>query len=68
MFEPYISNFDNKMELANEFIILLVLYVYVCFSDFVPSVETKFMLGFVCCGIVTLHMMFNIGMIMNINI
>ena len=56
------------MEIANEFIIIIILYIYMCFSDFVPIPETKFTLGFVCCGVVVANMLFNIGMIMSINV
>ena len=68
MIEPYTTKYEQRMEIANEFIILMVLYVYMCFSDFVPLPETKFMLGFVCCAVVVLHMLFNLGVIMYVNV
>ena len=45
-----------------------VLYVYLCFSDFVQSPEDKFTMGFACIGVVALHMMLNFGIIIMVNL
>ena len=39
-----------------------------CFSDFVPSPESRHFMGFVCCGVVVLHMLFNFGAIFLVNL
>ena len=42
---------------------MIVLYTFMCFSDFVPLPETKFTVGYITCAIVAVHLVFNIGLI-----
>lgn len=68
MFEPYTSKYEHNMELFNESMILVILYIYMCFSDFIENPETKFTMGFVCCIVVSLHFIGNILIIIMVNI
>ena len=43
--KPFNDPFTHNMEYFNELVLLLTLYCMMCFSDFVPSVETQFRLG-----------------------
>ena len=56
------SNFANNMELFNEVITLFVLYLLMCFSDFVADPETRNECGkaliALCCCYALVHILF----------
>jgi hypothetical protein len=56
------------MEYFNEIVMLLTLYCMMCFTDFVPDVETQFNLGWVCCFIVTFHFLLNLFFMLKSNV
>jgi len=56
------------MEYFNELLIVSTLYCMICFTDFVPIVEMQVNIGWVCCLIVSLHLAFNMFIIMKSNI
>jgi hypothetical protein len=43
--KPFIRKSDNRTELYNEFTTLVVNYHLMCFTDFVPDVNTRELLG-----------------------
>ena len=43
--QPFIDPTLNKLELANETVILVITYFMVVYSDFVPEIETRFLMG-----------------------
>ena len=59
---PYSSSFMNKIELFNEFITLLILYLVMTFSDFVLNLNRRNSIGlfyiFVVCIYGSVHMFF----------
>ena len=57
---PLKSNAAHKNEIFNEIVMLLLLYTFISFTDWVPNLETKFKLGYVACGLIVLHLMINI--------
>ena len=68
MIEPFNTRYEHRMTLANEAFVMCVLYVYLCFSDFVQTPEDKYTMGFACIVVVGLHMLFNFGIIMLVNL
>ena len=57
---PLKSSGALKNEIFNEIVMILLLYTFISFTDWVPNMETKFKLGYVACGLITLHLMINI--------
>ena len=51
----------NRLEIFNEIVLMLIMYTFMCFSDFVPLVETQFQVGYVSCGLVVFHLLVNLG-------
>ena len=58
---PLKSSSARKNEIFNEVVMILLLYTLISFTEWGPNIETKFMLGFVTCGLVSLHLLINIG-------
>ena len=52
---PFDSNFANNMELFNECITLVTLYILMCFSDFVIDPEARSTCGYWFIGTVCLY-------------
>lgn len=42
---------------------MLILYTFICYSDFVPLLETQYQVGYVSCGLLLLHLLVNLGII-----
>ena len=57
---PLKSKSIHKNEKFNEIVTLLLLYTFLSFTDWVPNLETKFKLGYVACGLISLHLAINI--------
>ena len=51
------------LEYINEVIIMQVLYTMICFSPFVPEIETRYLVGFWCIVLVSFHLILNMSMI-----
>ena len=51
---------QNKMEIFGEIIVLLALYILMCFSDFISSLETRHYLGFAYIGVFSVYAMVHI--------
>ena len=66
--QPFKSKKDNRMTIFNESVIMICLYQFICFSDFVPDVNTRFMIGYVCSAVVCAHFIFSITLIIGVNI
>ena len=65
---PYSSNFDNRLELANEFTILIVLTWLTCQTDFMINTRGKTFAGWVLINIVLLLIIVNFGILMVFNL
>jgi len=52
------------MEIFNEIIFTLVFYTMICFTDFVPEIETKVLIGWVACGLVASHFIVNLSIML----
>jgi hypothetical protein len=65
----YADFFENpqkrKMEIANEILVMSMLYCVVCFSPFVPEIETRFKIGYFCCIVEALALAGNFWLIMS---
>ena len=57
--------FKRRIEFANETLVMLMLYNMICFSPFVPEIETRFKIGYFCCLVEALALAFNIWRIMS---
>ena len=44
----------------NEIIIVTTMYSFLCFTDFVPNVQTQEIVGYAACSTVSAHLVFNI--------
>ncbi len=61
--KPYKSNFHHRMEIFNEVVIMLTVYTFMIFSDFVEDVDTEFVVGYLAIGFVAIHLLVNFGLI-----
>ena len=65
----YADYFENpqkrKMDLANEVLVMSMLYCIFCFSSFVPDIETRFKIGYFCCVVEAFALVGNIQLIMS---
>jgi hypothetical protein len=48
---------QNRLEMFNECMLMLVMYTFMCFTDFVPKLETQYQVGFVSCGLVIIQLL-----------
>lgn len=46
--------------MINEIVIMIVMYNFICFSAFVPDIESRQKVGYLCILLVALHLLFNI--------
>ena len=53
----------SKIELFNESILMLSIYIIICFTPFIYEVETKFFIGYVNILIDIVHLLVNIAII-----
>jgi len=63
-FIQYDSQAKRNNELINETVVMCVLYCMICFSPFVPDIEAKQVMGYFCCFLVSLHLAFNLYLIL----
>jgi hypothetical protein len=59
------TRFKKRLEFANEILVMLMLYNMICFSPFVPDIEARFKMGYLCCVVEALALAVNILFIMN---
>jgi hypothetical protein len=56
---PLILRYKNRLELFNEFIVVLISQVLFTFTDFVESEEWKYTMGFYMIGLICLSILVN---------
>ena len=44
---PFDTEYENRVEMFNEIMNLMVLYLLICFTDFVPDLSMRFLIGYV---------------------
>ena len=57
---PWKSPFQLRTERFNEVILMLILYTMLCFTPWVPQIETKMKVGYLSCFFVCLHFIVNL--------
>ena len=57
---PFKLHSKNKTELFNEVILMFVMYTIICFSPFVPDLEVKHGIGYLCMAIISVHLLVNL--------
>lgn len=60
--------FKRTVELANETLVMFMLYNIISFSPFVPDIETRFIMGYFCCIVEALALAINLWLIMSSSI
>ena len=63
-YRPLESPFANRMEIMNECTVLLLLYCLVCFSDFVPSEETRYLIGYVYMAVNLINILIHLSLLL----
>ena len=66
--KPFKEPFAQRMEYFNEIVLLLTLYCMMCFTDFVPEVESQYNMGWICCLIVLSHFGINLFFMLKANV
>ena len=54
------TKFDGAIEIFNEVITLLICYMMICLTDFIPEPETRYSVGFIYITILGLHFLTHI--------
>jgi hypothetical protein len=54
-FRPYEDPAKNRSAIANECVLMLLMYMFMCFSDFVTDEEAEFTIGFLLIFTVVSH-------------
>ncbi len=54
----------NRLETFNEVLLLLIMYIMMCFTDFVPDLQTQYGIGYVACILVVGHLLVNLGIML----
>jgi hypothetical protein len=58
----------NNMEFFNEIMIMLVLYNFMCFTDWQPDVKIQEIQGYIACGCCLVHIGVNLVQIFQENV
>jgi hypothetical protein len=58
---PYTSKYEWKLDLFNEFIILIINYFLMCFTKFVPSQDAQSNMGLILILVTSFMLMTNLG-------
>ena len=56
---PYKLSQTRKVETLNEVLLMFVMYTILCFSPFVPDVQVRFSIGYICVGAILSHLAVN---------
>ena len=51
------------MEVFNEIVLLLLLYTYLCFSDWLRDADLQLSIGYVSCALIAIHFVLNLYLI-----
>lgn len=62
--KPWEDRYWNKVEIADEFAYSLLNYFLILFTDLIPYEDDQMLLGWVFCGIMSLYILVNIGIIL----
>ena len=54
------TKFDGAIEIFNEVITILICYMMICLTDFIPEPETRYSVGFIYITILGLHFLTHI--------
>lgn len=57
------SNFDKGMDTFNEVKLILIMYHMMLFTNFVPDIETQYLIGFSCSGFLIIGTAVNMFML-----
>ena len=57
---PFKLRSKINTELFNEVILMFVMYTIICFSPFVPDLEVKHGIGYICMAIISIHLLVNL--------
>ena len=61
--DGYKTKFKRRLEYLNEALIMIVLYFMICLSPFVPQIEARIIMGYICCGFISLYVALNLLLI-----
>jgi uncharacterized membrane protein YhaH (DUF805 family) len=61
---PWKTNALNNMDIANEFTLLLVLYLMLAFTDLVGDKNTQYKVGYLVCLLTAINILINMGVLM----
>ncbi len=66
--EPFVSRVSNRMDLVNEYFVLLTMYQLFCFTGFVVDPETKSTIGLILITLTCLHVAINLSVMAGCNL
>ena len=60
---PFESNFITKMEIFNEIAAIMLCYIMLCFTDWIPRASTRYQTGWVFIGLICTHLSIHLGIL-----
>lgn len=63
-YEPFITRLKNNMELFNEVCITIITFHICCYSDFMPSEESKVLMGWSMIAFSVVNTILNFGLVL----
>ena len=60
---PLETRKQNRFEIFNEFTITLCTYMFMCFTEWIPKEETKYMIGWYLIILLLFNIIVNMGMV-----
>jgi len=61
--EPLETKKLNRIEMFNEAFVMFAIYHLVIFTDFVPDIETKYLMGWSCIAVTSFNMLVNLTIV-----
>lgn len=58
----------NALEMFNECVLLLIMYTIICFTDFVPTIEIRFRIGYLSCALIMIHLLVNLTILATVSV
>ena len=65
---PFKTRFKNRLELFNEFTVVTCTLLMMTFTQYVPDVETQYMMGWSMIGVIVFNFLVNLTIIISVAI
>lgn len=64
--QPFDNRFKNRIEMFNEFTVCICSMLMMCFTNFIPEIETQSFMGWQMIGVIVINCAVNVTIIVSI--